>query len=46
MAAKTQLISEAFSSHRFSVVSSADVYEFDAEGQVTTIRSYVVELDA
>ena len=29
-----------------SVVSSADVYEFDGEGQVTTITSYAVELDA
>jgi ketosteroid isomerase-like protein len=28
-----------------SVVSSADVYEFDGEGQVTTITSYAVELD-
>ena len=27
-----------------SVVSSADVYEFDGEGQVTTITSYAVEL--
>ena|SRR5688500_2812027 len=29
-----------------SVVSSADVYELDAEGLVTTITSYAVELDA
>ena len=29
-----------------SVVSSADVYEFDGEGQVMTITSYAVELDA
>jgi len=29
-----------------SVVSSADVYEFDGEGKVTSIRSYAVELDA
>ena len=29
-----------------SVVSSADVYEFDAEGMLTTITSYAVELDA
>ena len=29
-----------------SVVSSADVYEFDGEGLVTTITSYAVELDA
>ena len=28
-----------------SVVSSADIYEFDGEGQVTTITSYAVELD-
>jgi ketosteroid isomerase-like protein len=28
-----------------SVVSSADVYEFDGAGQVTTITSYAVELD-
>jgi hypothetical protein len=28
-----------------SVVSSADVYEFDGHGQVTTITSYAVELD-
>jgi len=28
-----------------SVVSSADVFEFDDEGQVTTITSYAVELD-
>jgi ketosteroid isomerase-like protein len=29
-----------------SVVSSADVYEFDGDGRVTTITSYAVELDA
>ena len=29
-----------------SVVSSADVYEFDVDGQVTTITSYAVELGA
>ena len=29
-----------------SVVSSADVYEFDDDGLVTTITSYAVELDA
>jgi hypothetical protein len=29
-----------------SVVSSADVLEFDGAGQVTTITSYAVELDA
>ena len=29
-----------------SVVSSADVYELDADGLVTTITSYAVELDA
>ena len=29
-----------------SVVSSADIYEFDGEGRVTTITSYAVELDA
>ena len=29
-----------------SVVSSADVFEFDGAGQVTTITSYAVELDA
>ena len=29
-----------------SVVSSADIYEFDGDGQVTTITSYAVELDA
>lgn len=29
-----------------SVVSSADVYEFDGHGQVMTITSYAVELDA
>lgn len=28
-----------------SVVSSADVYEFDRDGSVTTITSYAVELD-
>jgi hypothetical protein len=28
-----------------SVVSSADVYEFDGDGHVTTITSYAVELD-
>jgi hypothetical protein len=28
-----------------SVVSSADIYEFDAAGLVTTITSYTVELD-
>ena len=27
-----------------SVVSSADIYEFDADGMVTTITSYAVEL--
>jgi hypothetical protein len=27
------------------VVSSADIYEFDADGLVTTITSYAVELD-
>ena len=31
---------------RVSVVSSADVFEFDGAGQVTTITSYAVELDA
>lgn len=29
-----------------SVVSSADIYEFDGEGRVTTITSYAVELEA
>ena len=29
-----------------SVVSSADIYEFDDRGLVTTIVSYAVELDA
>jgi hypothetical protein len=29
-----------------SVVSSADIYEFNGEGLVTTITSYAVELDA
>jgi ketosteroid isomerase-like protein len=29
-----------------SVVSSADIYEFDGDGRVTTITSYAVELDA
>jgi hypothetical protein len=29
-----------------SVVSSADVYEFDGRGRITTITSYAVELDA
>jgi SnoaL-like domain len=29
-----------------SVVSSADIYEFDADGLLTTITSYAVELDA
>ena len=29
-----------------SVVSSADVYEFDDDGLVSTITSYAVELDA
>lgn len=29
-----------------SVVSSADIYEFDGEGLLTTITSYAVELDA
>ena len=29
-----------------SVVSSADIYEFDADGLVTTITSYAVELDS
>ena len=28
-----------------SVVSSADIYEFDAEGLLTTITSYAVELE-
>ncbi len=28
-----------------SVVSSADIYEFDGDGRVTTITSYAVELD-
>ena len=28
-----------------SVVSSADIYEFDGDGLVTTITSYAVELD-
>lgn len=28
-----------------SVVSSADVYEFDDDGLLTTIASYAVELD-
>ena len=27
-----------------AVVSSADIYEFDADGRVTTITSYAVEL--
>ncbi len=29
-----------------SVVSSADIYEFDVDGRVATITSYAVELDA
>jgi hypothetical protein len=29
-----------------SVVSSADIYEFDGDGLVTSITSYAVELDA
>ena len=29
-----------------SVVSSADIYEFDDDGHVVTITSYAVELDA
>jgi hypothetical protein len=29
-----------------SVVSSADIYELDSEGLVSTITSYAVELDA
>ena len=29
-----------------SVVSSADVYEFDADAHVTAITSYAVELEA
>jgi ketosteroid isomerase-like protein len=29
-----------------SVVSSADIYEFDADGLITTITSYAVELAA
>ncbi|GEM_PF-4762384 len=29
-----------------SVVSPADIYEFDADGRVTVITSYTVELDA
>jgi hypothetical protein len=29
-----------------SVVSSADIYEFDDNGQVASITSYAVELDA
>ena len=29
-----------------SVVSSADIYEFDGDGLVTTITSYAVELDS
>ena len=29
-----------------SVVASADIYEFDGDGLVTTITSYAVELDA
>lgn len=28
------------------VVSSADIYEFDPDGRVTTITSYAVQLDA
>lgn len=28
-----------------STVSSADIYEFDADGSLTTITSYAVELD-
>lgn len=28
-----------------SVVSSADIYEFDGDGHVTTITSYAIELD-
>lgn len=28
-----------------SVVSSADIYEFDGDGKVTTITSYAVELE-
>jgi len=31
---------------RVSVVSSADIYEFDDNGQVASITSYAVELDA
>jgi hypothetical protein len=29
-----------------STVSSADIYEFDSQGVLTTITSYAVELDA
>jgi hypothetical protein len=29
-----------------SVVSSADIYEFDDEGLIAVITSYAVELDA
>jgi ketosteroid isomerase-like protein len=29
-----------------SIVSSADIYEFDRDGQVTTITSYAVELES
>ena len=29
-----------------SVVSSADIYEFDGDGLVSTITSYAVEMDA
>lgn len=29
-----------------SVVSSADIYEFDADGNLTTVTSYAVELSA
>jgi hypothetical protein len=38
---------ERYTSHdgSVSVVSSADIYEFDAAGLVTTITSYTVELD-
>ena len=44
IAAVDAVIAYRSSNGSVSVVSSADIYEFDADGLLTTITSYAVEL--
>ena len=45
-AAAVDAVARYVSDGSVSVVSSADIYEFNADGQVTTITSYAVELES